>query len=779
MAEFSMTVGGSDVDFDSDLLSPVDLSLSLDGPREFTFTQVGRAHWDPQYEAKEEVVLYDALSGTRTDDNIVFRGKIIEVESDGTPGSERVIYKAYGPRYLAESDVVVRDSNAANSSASGRPYVVYNARRGDPNYDPAREWWTVGDIIKDMFKNNRTALYDAGAVGTETVNEQFAESEVDALTVSPTEPVVFSGVTFTAAIEQLLEYHPDIIFFVNPSTRTWHFWSLDTTETFALINQDIYLSDTGTYQVMEDSIKENIEDCATRIMIHGGLKTAVSEFKLCTSDVPASPVYDGTTTDDYYTKVLNTFEPGWDDSATGTANEWSMKESLFRRIYAPSATPPVADVSETYYQNGGGTSITVATNGLSITIAGVNFQDSTVWKSGWIEITDVDRRIEHRFITHHDGTGNGTFHITPALIATLGSQVYSVRLIQPASQTWYVWRKFKIRQPEDYTWNDGNNPPEMTQKITLITDPWMAVVGGEFATNITPTIQSEHTVSATGGDYKIRMNASCEIMEDGTAFIANFPLCAGVAASTSLYPDDGTTNVRWNNGSGSSDSVRPSQVYLTAPRITGSLTAVFPANDVSSGDPQYTGTANTLYDIEQTRHEYLPEWKNDQQQALFEGLAEEKLKPWKNVRYQGSMNIAEFKEVFSMRGPEDGQLEMVSGSDRPKAVSIKVNENIAINQSVGSIATKTNWDNLMVKGVTYSWDAHRTPYITTIINIDNNQRPGRVQEDVLFAIQNASTFVEQKWNFDVTKPGHVGTMVIGVDQRIQNPDLGRIPNPVG
>ena len=308
----------------------------------------------------------------------------------------------------------------------------------------------------------------------------------------------------------------------------------------------------------------------------------------------------------------------------------------------------------------------------------------------------------------------------------------------------------------------------------------MAVVGGEFATNITPTVQSEHTFTVTSGTYTVRMNASCEIVEGGTAFITNFPLCAGVAASSSLYPDTGTTNVRWNNGTPvgtSGNDVRPSQVYLTAPRITGSLTAVFPAD--SGEDPQYTGTANSLYDIEQTRHEYLPEWKNDQQQALFNGLAEEKLKPWKNVRYQGSMNIAEFKEVFSMRGPEDGDREMVSGADRPKAVSIKVNENIALNQSGGAAATTTNWDKLMVKGVTYSWDAHRTPYITTIINIDNNQRPGRVQEDVLFAIQNASTFVEQKWNFDVTKPGHVGTMVIGVDQRIQNPDLGRIPNPVG
>ena len=97
---------------------------------------MGRAHWDPQYEAKEEVVLYDALSGTRTDDNIVFRGKIIEVESDGTPGSERVIYKAYGPRYLAESDVVVRDSNATNSSRSdagqwaGDRFVVWAAGAG-------------------------------------------------------------------------------------------------------------------------------------------------------------------------------------------------------------------------------------------------------------------------------------------------------------------------------------------------------------------------------------------------------------------------------------------------------------------------------------------------------------------------------------------------------------------------------------------------------------------------------------------------------------------------
>ena len=93
--------------------------------------------------------------------------------------------------------------------------------------------------------------------------------------------------------------------------------------------------------------------------------------------------------------------------------------------------------------------------------------------------------------------------------------------------------------------------------------------------------------------------------------------------------------------------------------------------------------------------------------------------------------------------------------------------------SSASAYSTTNWSGLLIKSVTYSWARTGGPAITTTLTMDNNQREGREEDELMFAVKNASTFVEVRYDFDAMRPGHIGTMVVGVNQRIMNPDLVR------
>ena len=745
MADFQLKIANEvahsdpSINFATKKVSMVSLTVNLDAPREFSFTQIGRAQWDGEFYPGQGVILYDSDS-TADDTTVIFRGEIVKREAQGDSGGMRVDYTAMGPRYLASAYVMVSNKNqdterpASNPASESAPHITYNAKRGDVDYDPSREWLTVGEIIKDLFKNNRQALSDCGAVAISDENAQFVQDELDMMTTAPPEPIVFSNTPFSEALVQILEWEPDIVMFVDPSTRKWHFRSVDTSKTdtsLGMYDVDVTLSDPGTYQVLTDSIKESTDDCATRLMIHGGLKTASTVFLLNDAGVPAT----GT---EYRLKK------GWEiDLEEG----WTIQDAWAR--------PTLHGGGDlTFYPTTTGGDTTVTWNGsqTTVTIDGASFADN-FWRHGWIEFKagnsagTLSERIEHRRITGNDNDDEITY--TPPMLFD-ATEVKAVRLINPVSQKWFVWRRFEIWKYVDDAY---------TEKIRVanISDQWMAVVGGQYMTNVVPTLQAIHNIDPDDTDVPMRINGALELIDGGEGFLASFPLCSLVMSPESLYDSTSTIGA-------------PDEVILTAPRVTGNLTAVYPPDTVvappGTNVPDYEGTADSRFSIRKTRHEYLPDWKNDQQQVLFDNLAKAKLSPFKDVRLQGSVDLIDFQSGFAMRNV------VSSSASRPRTLTIEVNENMAPSQSPGSLATTTNWDNMLVKSITYSWQKTGSPAVTTSLNIDNNQRPGRQQDELMFAVKNASTFIELRYDFNSTR-STIGQMSIAVDQRIMNPDLVR------
>ena len=735
MADFQIKIGGSLRDFGTSRIRPIGLSISLDSPREFEFTQVGRAQWDGEFTPGQEVIFYDT-DGTPTEDDIIFRGEIVDREADGTPKNERITYKCMGPRYLASAYVTISDSdqdterlvppNTAGSTVLGQPHITYNAKRGDVDYDPSREWLTVGEIIADLFKNNSKGLYAAGAVASETHTSNFVQAELDMMTSAPPEPIVFSNTPFSEAIDQLLEWEPQIVYFIDPTSLKWHFWSLDISAPYKPTNTAIQLADTGTYNVMKDTIRESIDDCATRVVIHGGIKTEVVRFVWKKDDDPAEPV--------------NTLTIGWEpDDTTG----WTIQDAWSRQ-----SDHGDGDLTFTSF-GAGSTTFTWNSANDVVKIADVNFgDDPNFWRHGWIEFTTgnsagtMGQRIEHRRITANNntfpggsaGSGQNCIHFTPAMLFN-DADVHKLRLVQPASSKWYVWRRFTI----------GGDGGEAGSKVTTISDPWMAVFGGKYSTNTVATLQAVHEVSTV----PMTVNLPVEITEGGTAFLANMPLCALVMNPVNLY-DSGES------------IVEPDYVYFTAPKIKGNLAAVYPLDTTSPDAAAYEGTAKDRFALSKTRHIYLPEWKNGAQQQLFNNLAKELLIPWKDVKLQGSIELTDYKSQFAVRNVVD------SVNSPLRTVSITTVENVAPSGS----SVDTNWSNMQIKSVDYSWNNTGAPAMTTTLNVDSNQRPGRAQDNLLFAVEHASTFIELRYDFSASRSG-MDVMTIAVDQRIMNPDLVR------
>ena len=701
MADFQLDIDSTTVDFAVKRVSLVELMVSLDSPRTLTFSQVGPAHWDGSYKPAQSVILYDSTSTPGVTD-IVFQGEIVEREADGIPGQERITYKAMGPRYLADQ-VTVFDKPPA--SAGRLPTVTYNVKRGDPGYEETREWMPVGEVIKDLFANNSVALKAAGGADSDTPATNYVEAELDALTIVPSESFTFAGTGFTSAIEQLMEWVPDVVFFIDPTTRKWHFRSREDASSTGIQTQEIVLSDAASLQVMQDQMRESIEDCATRLVIYGGKKTAVTEFFYDADDEAAS-----------------TLLKGWVTGGDLEAN-WTMQDAFNRR----SNSVANSEYDKTYTS---GLTFTES----SVTISTAAFADD-LWKYGTIQFATADDsswgvRYEHRRIT---ASTEDTITFAPVKLL-VDTDIDSVRLIQPVNQAWYVWRKFVLAD---------------SAEVAEITDLWMAVAGGILSTNVTPTLQAELDIGGT----TMRLNVAAEVVDGGTAVIAQTPLCSFL-----MSPDAMKT---------AGSLVGPTRVFLTAPKVTGTLTATYPNEDPA----EYTGTAKSRFGLEQTREVYVPQWKNDAQQTLFDKLAEEQLKAFKDVKIQGSMKIADFNENFLMRN--------VSGSSETGARVVTITPFANLNGGT----TTTNWTRLLVKGVRYSFNSKATPYITTNLILDNNQRPGRTQDNILFAIEHASVFVQVHRDFGSIKADHYGNMArnaltLRVDQRIMDPDLDpRIGDP--
>tara|TARA_R100001132_G_scaffold8792_1_gene8438 strand:- start:13173 stop:15389 length:2217 start_codon:yes stop_codon:yes gene_type:complete len=738
MSDFGLHIGTRDssgtvdvdlIDLGAKKINVHDLTISLDAPRTLVFSQVNRLQWDGEFKPGQWVEFYDHATIT-TAEKTLFKGRIVDREADGTPGNIRITYKCMGPRYIANADVTVMSAvaTAARTNDIARPFTTYNARRGDPDYDESREWMTVGDIIADLFVQCSGELFKVGACASATPADNYSSDELGFLTVTPPEAVVFSNTGFTAAIEELMEYQPQFMWFIDPATLKWRFRDIeDTTSAYGMSELDIQLCDAETYQVMKDNINESIDDCATRMVIHGGKKTTVTEF-----------VYE-------YGGSSNTMTFGWDQTLEST---WTMQDSFHRRPNDFAGGPPekIIDTSVT--------TVTYPTTS-SIVINGASL-DFNIYRSGWVEFLSDDlepaNQIEHRKISGNDNATNSTVNFSPVLLMDPDA-VKRIRLLQPVNQMWYVWRRFELV-------GDA--------VIAEITDPWMAVAGGKFDTNVIPTLQAEIT---TDGGTTFRLNAAAEVMDGGTAVVAQFPLCSLVMTPSDMYTAGVPTG--------------PSNVFLTAPKIDGNLTSIWPRNtnladpsdDRSGTTPAYEGTAKTLFDVEVTRDIYIPDWKNDQQQALFDHLAQQKLKPLQNVQIQGSIPIAGFNKIFALRDID----AFATPNHYPKIVTITLPAGLdedsfivkGIPVSSASAYSTTNWSGLLIKSVTYSWARTGGPAITTTLTMDNNQREGREEDELMFAVKNASTFVEVRYDFDAMRPGHIGTMVVGVNQRIMNPDLVR------
>ena len=704
MADFQLNIDSTPVDFAVKRVSLVELMVSLDSPRTLTFSQVGPAHWDGSYTPAQSVILYDSTSTPGVTD-IVFQGEIVEREADGIPGNERITYKAMGPRYLADQ-VTVFDKP---SGQAGRlPTITYNIKRGEPGYEETREWMPVGDIIKDLFVNNSDALLASGGAGSATPATNYVEAELDALTIVPSESLTFAGTGFTSAIEQLMEWVPDVVFFIDPTTRKWHFRTREDDSATGIETQDIVLADAASLEVMQDQIRESVEDCATRLVIYGGKKTEITEFH-----------YDST---DAGTIAASTLLRGWVTGGDLEAN-WTMQDAFNRRSN---------DVANSEYDKTYTSGLTFTES--SVTISTAAFADD-LWKYGTIQLATADDsswgvRYEHRRIT---ASTNDTITFAPVKLL-VDTDIDSVRLIQPVNQAWYVWRKFVLAD---------------SAEVAEITDLWMAVAGGILSTNVTPTLQAELDIGGT----TMRLNVAAEVVDGGTAVIAQTPLCSFL-----MSPDAMKT---------SGALVGPTRVFLTAPKVTGTLTATYPNADPA----EYTGTAKSRFGLEQTREVYVPQWKNDAQQSLFEKLAEEQLKAFKDVKIQGSMKIADFNTNFLMRN--------VNGATETGARVVTITP---FSNLTGGTTT-TDWNRILVKGVRYSFNSKATPYITTNLILDNNQRPGRTQDNILFAIEHASVFVQVHRDFGSIKADHYGNMArnaltLRVDQRIMDPDLDpRIGDP--
>ena len=749
MADFQLDIDSTTVDFALKRVSLVELMVSLDSPRTLTFSQVGPAHWDGSYTPAQSVILYDSTSTPGVTD-IVFQGEIVEREADGIPGNERITYKAMGPRYLADQ-VTVFDKP---SGQAGRlPTITYNIKRGEPGYSEIREWMPVGDIIKDLFVNNSDALLASGGAGSATPANNYVEAELTALTIVPSESLTFAGTGFTSAIEQLMEWVPDVVFFIDPTTRKWHFRTREDDSATGIETQDIVLADAASLEVMQDQIRESVEDCATRLVIYGGKKTEITEFEFPYVDEATTPLY---------------MDKGWDDTLE---EDWTMQDAFNRRSNSASGggfDETYTDVSGTEFDFAGSTS--------SVRITGATF-DENVWKYGTIQFGTESSstwgvRYEHRRITSStDSSGSYcTINFAPDLLLD-PNDVYTVRLVQPVNQEWYVWRKFLVKKIDSSV--------VTTEEVAEITDLWMAVAGGILSTNVTPTLQAEIDIAGT----TMRLNVAAEVVDDGTAVIAQTPLCSFV-----MSPED----MKDPSASSAGSVTGPDKVFLTAPRVTGTLSAVYPPNDEFTGNPDYEGTAFERFTLRQTREVYVPQWKNDAQESLFKKLAEEQLKAFKDVKIQGSMKIADFNEDFLMRnvnGATETGARVVTITSFPNQADVTppdVATNLAGGTPLEETTDPTNptpWDRILVKGVRYSFNSKATPYITTNLILDNNQRPGRTQDNILFAIEHASVFVQVHRDFGSIKADHYGNMArnaltLRVDQRIMDPDLDpRIGDP--
>jgi len=188
------------------------LRTGLHQVRELQFTQ-HKTFFEPDF-------AYDQCIEVYVNDTRRFYGWIKNIEFIAEPDDERIRYTAYGLRERCASFIVTDPLSNAYL-----PRVVFNAPKSDwQDYQVARSGLTTGEIIKWLFdRYNKTPdnsgweeydkLVETGVLETGGADDPgYDHLELQTLDVVPPK-IELREVTFDQAIQQVLCWQPDCVYF--------------------------------------------------------------------------------------------------------------------------------------------------------------------------------------------------------------------------------------------------------------------------------------------------------------------------------------------------------------------------------------------------------------------------------------------------------------------------------------------------------------------------------------------------------------------------------------
>jgi len=250
MPTYTLLINDQPVDLAQARASLGELAFSWRGGAELTFTQA-KPHHQADYLEEDDVEL-------RVDGQAVFRGRLVERELRGDPGSESVGYLARGLRDRAR-DVAVVDP------VTGVPEVTFNAPPEDEaNWQAGRCEQTVGEIVQWLIDTFADELIAAGVLAQGGTH--YLQAEVDALDVIPPE-VVFHEVSVEEALLEVLRHQPDFGLRIDPATRRFRFLRFSTLpERTVTIDQ---LPEGAGDRVLANLLRPTTVGCYTAYEIRG------------------------------------------------------------------------------------------------------------------------------------------------------------------------------------------------------------------------------------------------------------------------------------------------------------------------------------------------------------------------------------------------------------------------------------------------------------------------------------------------------------------------------
>ncbi|MEO6808852.1 MAG: hypothetical protein ABI353_07045, partial [Isosphaeraceae bacterium] len=262
------------------------LSLTLDGDDSFEFSQ-NLDTPEPAYVNGTAVEL--TVSGRSNPD---FLGSVEQAsEAIHTASGWTIAYRCLGGKWLLNR-IVCTDP----ASLSGPP--TYNRETIDPLYLPDEAGLTVGKMLKKVLDGHADDLIDAGISG-------YVQADLDALTITPPSPVMFSGKLGNAIDQVLSQYQGTHACRVawNATTSDWRIRIVDTLAlpitTLAFDDPD----DTTPLDPESLQYTRDTSDVYTRVVIRGRANIAVA----------------------YLSTLDGTLTPAWnsDDQADWTWDSWA------------------------------------------------------------------------------------------------------------------------------------------------------------------------------------------------------------------------------------------------------------------------------------------------------------------------------------------------------------------------------------------------------------------------------------------------------------------------